>query len=280
VKAPRPEPLPATILDEGAHYAVFDKPAGITVVAARGVSVPTLLDVAVARFGQGVRPVHRLDKPTTGCCVLAKSPFGQQALSDAFRRHLVDKRYLAVITGAPPWSKLAIDARLLRVDMPEAKRGPLAVQTVDERGQRALTRVRVLARGEALSLVEARLETGRMHQIRAHLAHVGFPLWGDPLYSEAPKGSELSLHAWAISFPVPGGGRRFVVAAPPAAFIARLAAAGVDVMPLFEAEKESFFKPLAAMKTTGKATGKTADRRPSRKGPRPEKRGKPTRGRR
>lgn len=262
------------VLDEGKHHVVFDKPAGITVVAARGVPGSTLLDLAIERFGKGVRPVHRLDKPTTGCCVVAKTTFGQQALSDAFRRHLVDKRYLAVIAGVPTWNKLAIDARLLRVDRPEAKKGPLAVQTVDESGKRALTRVRVLARGDGVSLVEARLETGRMHQIRAHLAHVGFPVAGDPLYGGAGRGETLSLHAWALSFPAPEGGRRFVVAPVPAAMRERLAAAGVDVKPLFEEEKQRFLKPRPAPAPAPRPPKKAApERRPPKKGPRRPKKG-------
>lgn len=247
------------VLDDGKHHAVLAKPAGVTVVKARGVPAKTLLDLAEERFGKGVRPVHRLDKPTTGCCVIAKSEYGQQALSDAFRRHLVDKRYLAIVRGAPTWQKLVIDARLLRVDRPDAKKGPLAIQTVDDAGKRALTRVRVLAKGEGVALVEARPETGRMHQIRAHLAHVGFPLIGDALYGGATDDDdELYLHAWAISFPSPEGGRRFVTAPLPERVRARLRAAGVDVDPLLAVERERF---VASAK---KAPPKSDAREPSR----------------
>lgn len=261
-----PPPTPAAVvLDEGRHYAVLDKPAGVTVVKARGVPAKTLLDLAEDRYGKGVRPVHRLDKPTTGCCVVARTEYGQQALSEAFRRHLVDKRYLAVIQGQPPWNKMAIDARLLRVDRPDAKKGPLAIQTVDDAGQRALTRVRVLAKGEGISLVEARPETGRMHQIRVHLAHVGFPLVGDPIYSDASSRDDeggLLLHAWAISFPSPDGGRRFVTAPVPKQMRERLAAKGVDVQSVLEPEREKF---LAAAKS---APAKTAPSKcaPEKKG--------------
>lgn len=250
------EGAPVPVLDEGRHHAVLDKPAGVTVVKARGVPQQTLLDLAEARFGKGVRPVHRLDKPTTGCCVIAKSEYGQQALSDAFRRHLVDKRYLALVAGRPPWSKLVIDARLHRVDRPDAKRGPLAIQTIDDAGKRALTRVRVLAAGEGVTLVEARPETGRMHQIRAHLAHVGFPLVGDALYGGAADEEDaLYLHAWAISFPSPDGGRRFVTAPPPRRMRERLQAAGIDVEPLLALERERFAKKpdTPAKKPTGAA---------------------------
>lgn len=230
------------VLDQGRHHAVLQKPAGITVVRARGVPGPTLLDLAEARFGRGVRPVHRLDKPTTGCCVVALSPFGQQALSDAFRRHLIDKRYLALIAGSPSWEKLSIDVRLAREDSPDARKGPLARQTVDDTGKRALTRVRVLARADGMALVEARPETGRMHQIRIHLAHVGHPLEGDPLYGAGAKGDHFFLHAFALSFPLPDGGRSFVTAPLPSAFLERLAHLGLDGGVLAGAEAERFSK--------------------------------------
>jgi tRNA pseudouridine32 synthase/23S rRNA pseudouridine746 synthase len=231
------------VLAEGPHWAVVDKPAGMTVVAGRGVPRPTLLDLAVERWPDA-RPVHRLDKPTTGCTALARTAFGQQALSEAFRRHLVDKRYVAVVCGLPTWEKLDVDARLARVDDPDlpkdraGRKGVLAVQTIDEvHGVRALTRLRVLARGEGVALVEARPETGRMHQIRCHLAHVGHPLVGDVLYGAALRdfvpGQDVALHAYALSLPRPEGGRAFVTARVPAgwwAFAAerQLSLAAVD----------------------------------------------------
>jgi tRNA pseudouridine32 synthase/23S rRNA pseudouridine746 synthase len=219
-------PTRAIVLDEGPHWAVLDKPAGMTVVGGRGVPRPTLLDLAVERWPDA-RPVHRLDKPTTGCCAVAKTAFGQQALSEAFRRHLTDKRYVAIVVGVPSWDKLDVDARLARVDDPDlprdraGRKGVLAVQTIDEaNGVRALTRLRVLARGDGVALVEARPETGRMHQIRCHLAHVGNPLVGDALYGATLRtfvdGQDVALHACALSVPRPEGGRAFVTARVPA----------------------------------------------------------------
>ena len=223
----------AVVVDEGPHHAAFVKPAGMTVVAGRGVPRPTLLDVAIERFGKGARPVHRIDRPTTGLCIVAKTAYGQQALSNAFRRHLIDKRYLAVVEGAPTFTKIDVDARLQREDDPDARKGPLAHQRVvgdGEEGVRALTRVKVLARGDGVALVEARPETGRMHQIRAHLAHVGHPIVGDAQYGATTKYVEgaVMLHAFAISFPLPQGGRAFVVAPPFREFLAFLQKRGVD----------------------------------------------------
>lgn len=200
------------VVDEGPHHIVVVKPFNMVVVPGRGTPKPTLLELAMAQFSSGIRPVHRLDRVTYGIVILAKTLYGQQALSEAFRRHLIDKRYLAVIEGVPPWKSLTIDARLTRIDDPEARKGPLARQTIDEHGVRALTRVSVWAKGNDLSVVEARPETGRMHQIRAHLSHIGFPIVGDKIYGAqktfAPNA--IALSAFAVSFPDPSGGRRFV----------------------------------------------------------------------
>jgi RluA family pseudouridine synthase len=215
-------PQTAPLLSRAEHWLVFNKPAGMTVVAGRGVPRPTLLDLAI-ELVPGARPVHRLDKPTTGCCVIATTIFGQQALSDAFRRHIIDKRYVAIVEGMPKWTTLSVDARLARVDEPDlprvgGKKAPLAIQTVDDSGVRALTRLRVLARGQGFSLIEARPETGRMHQIRCHLAHVGHPIVGDQLYGSTGPflvEQDLALHAFGLSFPRPEGGRAFVTAPVP-----------------------------------------------------------------
>jgi RluA family pseudouridine synthase len=241
---------------------VVNKPAGILVVRARGVVGKTLLDLAEDRWGRGVRPVHRLDKPTTGCCVVARTEHGQRALSDAFRKRIVDKRYVALLEGVPEWKKLAIDARLKRVDDPAAKKGPVAWQEIADDGQRALTRVRVLGTGETRALVEARLETGRMHQIRAHLAHVGFPVVGDEIYGTGRKRARLFLHAWLLSFPAPTGGRRFVRAPLPNDFKSALGAAGIEVAERLAEEEQKFLaqkpkpKPKPKPKQTQKQTPK------------------------
>ncbi len=253
------EPMtPALLVDEGPHHAVFSKPAGMTVVAGRGVPRPTLLDVAVERFGEGVRPVHRIDRPTTGLCVVAKTPYGQQALSEAFRRHLVDKRYLAVVEGSPAFDKLDIDARLSRQDDPDARKGPMAHQHVADDGVRALTRVRVLARGDGIALVEARPETGRMHQIRAHLAHVGHPIVGDAQYgaTTAYVQGAVMLHAFAVSFPLPQGGRAFVIGPPPAEYVAFLGKRGIVVVPIIDDLRAAFTAASAKAAASSSAPAK------------------------
>jgi RluA family pseudouridine synthase len=291
------------VVAEGPHWIVVDKPAGMTVVGGRGVPRPTLLDLAVERFVDA-RPVHRLDKPTTGCTLLAKSAFGQTALSDAFRRHVVDKRYIAVVEGVPTWESLVIDARLARIDdpdLPAATRRAVgkklaAIQTVDDNGDRALTRVKVLARGPGHALIEARPETGRMHQIRVHLAHVGFPLVGDVLYGAKAAfvdEQEIALHALCVSFPKPEGGRGFVATALPRHWVrfcsdrglavravddarARFLAAGEASAPSPSSSRAPSSKPSPSKPSSSKPSSKPS---PSKKGWAKAK-PKPSRGRR
>jgi RluA family pseudouridine synthase len=233
------------ILDQGQHHVVVNKPPNMVVVAGRGAPRPTLLDLVTERFGAKVRPVHRLDRGTVGCCLFALDLFGQQALSNAFRRHLVDKRYLAIVEGTPNFTSLNIDARLERQDFPEAKRGPLAHQSISGDGKRALTRVKVLASKNGFAVVDARPETGRMHQIRAHLAHVGHPIVGDKQYGSKNDLDEkrMLLFAYAVSFPEPKKQRRFVVAPLPQLFSDFCGAQDIALKPIYDALCQNFLKP-------------------------------------
>src|SRR3989338_2163388 len=209
------------ILDQGKHHLVVYKPSNTVIVTGRGAPKPTLLDILQERFGKGIKPVHRLDRVTTGCCIFATTTYGQQALSDAFRKHLIDKRYLAIIEGVPHFKQINIDARLKRIDTPNSKKS-LAHQEISAEGQRALTRVRVLCSHNNLTLIEANPETGRMHQIRVHLSHLGFPILGDTLYGAKMLyyPHAIALHAHTITFPLPeGGGRRTVTAEPEKRFM-------------------------------------------------------------
>jgi tRNA pseudouridine32 synthase/23S rRNA pseudouridine746 synthase len=271
-----PAPATATLLLRGEHWALYDKPAGMTVVGGRGVPRPTLLDVATAQLGSA-KPVHRLDKPTTGCTLVATTTFGQQILSDAFRRRTVDKRYVAIVEGVPPWKTLIVDARLARIDDPDlprigGKKAPLSIQTVDDNGERALTRLRVLATGDGVALVEARPETGRMHQIRCHLAHVGFPIAGDRLYgatSSFVDDQELALHAWGVSFPRPEGGRGAGTAPVPSSWWAWAATRRLGLGALTEAmsafEKQQASPPPT--KTSPPAQAPSSTSKPARTPP-------------
>ncbi|MCP4499464.1 MAG: RNA pseudouridine synthase [Deltaproteobacteria bacterium] len=229
------------VLVDELHFCIVQKPVNVVVVEGRGVPRPTLHELVIERFGKGVLPVHRLDRVTSGCTVFAKTAFGEQTIMEAFRRRHVDKRYLALVEGLPEFNKQMVDVKLLRVDNENAKRGAVAWQTVDDKGQRATTRLRVLARGKRFSVVEARPETGRMHQIRVHLAHLGFPIAGDRLYgaqialSDEELGAHaVGLHALAISIPRPKGGRAFARAPLPGHWQRILDDEGIDVEPMLE----------------------------------------------
>jgi 23S rRNA-/tRNA-specific pseudouridylate synthase len=270
VASQQPARAPLVILDEGPHHVIVYKDADTVVVRGRGTPSPTLLDRVQDEIAPAALPVHRLDRGTSGCCAFAKTAFGQQALSDAFRRHLVEKRYLCIVEGVPNFTSLVVDARLLRHDQDEGKKGPLAWQTVDEKGQRALTRLSVLAKGDGQALVLARPETGRMHQIRAHLAHTGFPIVGDSLYGSTVKllPHINALHAWMLALPRPeGGGSARAVASLPEYFVRVLDAAGIDARAIVKAESEQFMKKVVQERAQPvKTTAKKSDR-PTRKGP-------------
>lgn len=284
------------VLDEGPHHVVVHKLPGALVVPARGVPAPVLLEDVQRRFGKGVRAVHRLDRGTSGCVIFAKSPFGEQCLSEAFRRRRVDKRYLAWVEGRPDFTQKVVDAPLLRHDAPSGKRGPAAIQRVDAQGQSAITHIRVLAVADALTLIEAKPHTGRMHQIRVHCAYVGIPLVGDAMYGARLEASRVLLHAWSLCFPAPSGGRRVCESPLPLDFISLaerhqvdLAHALAPVQAALAAQREK------AKKTAAKGTmsappndsarhknlrGRSRPGTPkSKPAPFPRGRGRPTRGR-
>jgi 23S rRNA pseudouridine955/2504/2580 synthase len=261
------------ILDQGQHHVVVNKPAGVLSVRARGGRSPTMVDLVKKQLDQRVLPVHRLDRPTSGCMAFALSEFGQQAISDAFRRHRVDKRYIAVVSGKPARKKLAIDARLLREEG-DGRKGPAAWSKIDDAGKRALTRVEVVAGNDELSVVVARPETGRMHQIRAHLAHVGHPLLGDTLYGGDEREGGFLLHALLLSFPAPKGPRVFAAAPLPPSWDDALERTGAREA--IEAKLTGF--RTRADRAPAHKPAQRPDRRPDRKAERPKRaRGRKTR---
>jgi tRNA pseudouridine32 synthase / 23S rRNA pseudouridine746 synthase len=219
------------VLFEDEHLLAVDKPAGQLVIPGRGAPERTVLDEAQARFGR-LWVVHRLDRGTSGVLLFARSAAAHRALNLAFDRREVEKRYLALVRGAP-----ASEARLDAAIAP-ARRGRMRpARPGDERGKPAVTHVRLLeafpARPPlpALALVEASPETGRTHQIRVHLAWAGTALAVDPDYGEATPltgaGGEIllartPLHAAALLLRHPTSGAPLRVESPLPEDMARL----------------------------------------------------------
>ncbi len=196
----RPAPdLVARLLHRDGLLLIIDKPAGWAVHAAPGVGDPLDQHFEQLRFGLKRDPVlaHRLDKETTGCLVLGRHPKATRKLADLFKAKRVEKTYLAIVDGVPETEDGVIDAPLLRVD-----EGNRAVMRPDAIGQPSETRWKRLSGDGARTLVEAKPTTGRMHQIRVHLASIGLPIVGDRLYGDAGSKNGLMLHAVKIRVPM------------------------------------------------------------------------------
>lgn len=236
---PQPEALPLDIVYEDADVLVLDKKAGLVVHPAPGHASGTLVNAllyhcaGLAAVGEADRPgiVHRLDKDTTGLMVVAKSATALASLVAQFKQDTVDKGYLALVHGVPQPSSATLDTLIGRHPR-DRKRMAVVVRN----GKRAVTHFTVVRRFGAQSLLEVKIETGRTHQIRVHLAHLGHPLVGDPLYGMRVRARTLSdapsrqmLHAARLGFTQPGTGKPLVfVREPPAdmrALIERLALA-------------------------------------------------------
>lgn len=198
------------VLNKGPHHVAVFKPHNISVVGGRGVARPTLLDLVRKMFGASIFPVHRLDRVTSGITIFARSTFAKHAIENAFKKRIVNKTYHALCEGKPTFQKTTVTLALKKVDLNEKKSGPVAKQTVNEKGESATTHFTVLKQiDEHRCLIEARPISGRMHQIRAHLAHLGLPIVGDKLYGAktfcGPQ--TIALCAVGLSLPLPKGER-------------------------------------------------------------------------
>ncbi|MDD4923590.1 MAG: RluA family pseudouridine synthase [Dehalococcoidales bacterium] len=206
------EPIPIDILYEDEDLLVIDKPAGLTVHPAPGHPEHTLVNAVLSHFpqladsgGDRLRPgiVHRLDKDTSGLVLVAKNRESLANLSEQFKSRSVIKIYLTLVKGHIKPETGLIEANLGR-DKGNRKR-----IAITENGKEARTRYRVIKYfNDGYSLLEITLETGRTHQIRVHLAAIGFPVVGDITYGiKAPFLSRQFLHAHRIGFCLPSTGK-------------------------------------------------------------------------
>lgn len=203
-----------------ADLLVIDKPAGLpTLPDGYHPEAPHVKSVLEPLYGR-LWIVHRLDKETSGVLALARSAGAHRSLNTQFEQHAVEKTYHALARGAAAWETTSV--RLpLRLDGDRRHRTVVDAQ----RGKPAVTHLRVLQRFPGWTWLEARPETGRTHQIRAHLAALGLPLAGDALYggkedlypldpSGSPVVQRLCLHAWRLALDHPASGERLTFTAP------------------------------------------------------------------
>lgn len=219
--------IPVAILFEDEHLLVVEKPAGLVVHPAAGNLDGTLVNALLhhcagrlSGIGGVARPgiVHRIDKDTSGLLVVAKTDRSHAGLAAQFQAHSIARRYLAVVSGRPTPPAGRIATHLARSD---ANRQKITV-VEPPRGRHAVTHYKLLEPLEKAALVECRLETGRTHQVRVHMAHIGHPLVGDPAYGQG-RHAELcrrlgfhrqALHAAELGFTHPISGAEMAFESP------------------------------------------------------------------
>ncbi len=224
----RPEDIPLDVIYEDEDLLVLNKPAGLVVHPAAGNEEHTLVNALLhhcrgqlSGIGGVARPgiVHRLDKETSGCLVVAKNDAAHLSLSRQFAERTLDKQYVAIVCGNLPRETGEIHASIARHP---SHRKRMAVSS--EAGREAWTSYRVLEQLDGATFVEAILHTGRTHQIRVHFQHIGFPLAGDATYGarQNRRLTELTgfqpprvlLHAQRLDFVHPRTGRKRKFEAP------------------------------------------------------------------
>ena len=237
---PEAQDIPLDVVFEDEDVLVIDKPAGLVVHPAAGNPDGTLVNALLAHCGDSLsgiggvrRPgiVHRLDKDTSGLMVVAKNDRAHHGLTEQFADRTLSRTYHALVWGVPNPKQGRIEGAIGRSGSDRKK-----MAVVDQGGKHAATRYRVLkAFGRGAALVECVLETGRTHQIRVHMAHIGHPLVGDPLYGRGraarPGGKHAAtlpepararlvefprqaLHATALTFRHPGRAETLTFDAP------------------------------------------------------------------
>src|SRR2546423_8699560 len=214
-----PEPMDLDILFEDDDLVVINKPAGLVMHPGAGHQQHTLVNALLAHcknlsgIGGKERPgiVHRLDKETSGALVIAKNDATHRDLAKQFADRTTGKIYLALVAGTPRKSSGSIDAPIARHPVHRKK-----MSVAQRAGRAAKTEYRVLRSSADASLVECTIHSGRTHQIRVHLHHLGHPVVGDKLYGGKRAGNfpRQMLHAWKLSFRHPRTGKTMSFTAP------------------------------------------------------------------
>lgn len=231
--AAQPQDIPLDITFEDEHLIVINKPAGMVVHPAAGNYEGTLVNALLhhckgqlSGIGGVARPgiVHRIDKDTSGLLVAAKTTAAHEGLAKQFADHSIERAYLAVCAGHPAPSSSMIEKRIGRSDHNRKKMAVLHDES--SRGKHAITHYKTLKTLRFASLIECRLETGRTHQVRVHLASIGHALLGDPTYGRTPSQlravlrdlafARQALHAASLGFihPVSGAKVEFTAEIP------------------------------------------------------------------
>lgn len=224
----QPEPIALAILHEDADIIVIDKPHGMVVHPAAGNTGGTLVNAllhhcrdSLSGIGGVSRPgiVHRLDKDTSGCLVAAKHDHAHQSLVAQFSERRTRKLYLTAVEGLPEQGSGQIATHIGRDPHNRLRMTVVPAPA----GKEALTDYEVIASHQGCALVRCRIHTGRTHQIRVHMRHLGHPVLGDPIYSkpgrQPAKVPRLMLHAHRLGINHPASGERMIFEAPvPACF--------------------------------------------------------------
>ena len=216
----KPQNIPLEILYEDNDIIVVNKPKGMVVHPANGNPDGTLVNAIMAKckdslsgIGGEIRPgiVHRLDKDTSGAIIVAKNDKAHIKLSEDLKNHKIQKTYIALVRGIIKENEATINMPIGRSKQDRKK------MAVDKNGKEAITHFKVLKRyNEKYTLLEINIETGRTHQIRVHLSHIGYPIIGDDTYSNGKNEWGITgqcLHAKSLKFKHPITGREMLIEA-------------------------------------------------------------------
>ena len=199
---------------------VVNKPKGMVVHPANGNPDGTLVNAimsickeSLSGIGGEIRPgiVHRLDKNTSGAIIIAKNDKAHIALSDELKNHEIKKTYIALVRGIVKENNATINMPIARSKKDRKK------MDVDKNGKEAITHFKVIKRYQDFTLLEINIETGRTHQIRVHLSHIGYPIIGDDVYSNGKNKWNIEgqcLHAKCLDFKHPITGKELHIEAP------------------------------------------------------------------